>query len=363
MKTIIFGDYTKWSKAVEILERWRRDIQIIGCCDPFRSQLSDLFPTAYSMQQVGEMYENGEIDEVVVVDASKRELNDYLEKCGIKSSAIPSKCYFSEEPFEDEIIQPYGNIKPELSQIEFHLADHCNLNCAGCAHFSNIVKEPVFADFAQFSKDIKRLNELFDYISEFYLLGGEPLLNHEIDIFMTELRNNMPYTSIIVVSNGLLVLSMSENLIKTFKETKAKLSISNYNCLDTDKIKSFLDKTGIDYEIRYGRDYFAKYLSESCDDDIYDVFNRCPNRRCHFLEKGKIAVCGQPFYIKYFNQYFGADFSDEGSISLYEDNIDGNTILQRFAEPIGACRNCTYLVPTEWKITEGKAEKSDWLAK
>ena len=24
--------------------------------------------------------------------------------------------------------------RPELDYVEYHLADHCNLNCAGCTH-------------------------------------------------------------------------------------------------------------------------------------------------------------------------------------------------------------------------------------
>lgn len=364
MRVIVFGDYTKWEAAVGLLEKYRPDISIIGCCDPFRDQLSELFKTAYSMQETGDMFNSGEIDGVIVADASKRELNDFLEECGIKNYAIGSR-YYRMAVIDDAeipgIVQPYGNIRPELSQIEFHLADHCNLNCAGCAHFSNLVREPVFADFEQFSKDIRRLNELFDYVSSFYLLGGEPLLNPDITDFMYELRMVMPHTLITVVSNGLLVLTMEKKLITAFKETGAKLSISNYNCLDTDKITSFLDGTGIDYEIRYGRDFFAKYLTRTEENDLNDVFKRCANRKCHFLDKGRMAVCGQPFYIKYFNDYFGESFSDGGWISLYEDGIDGNEILRRMSKPMDACKNCTYLQPVEWRRTEGNADIKDWL--
>ncbi len=365
VKTIIMGDYTKWNKAVALLERYRPDIIVIGCCDPYRDQLSGLFAAAYSMQETGDKYFKGEIDGVIVIDASKRELNDFLNKCDIKNYAIPTKYYFMDSIDEQEIqtiVRPYGDIPAELSQIEFHLADHCNLNCAGCAHFSNIVPKPVFADYEQFVRDLTRLNELFEFISEFYLLGGEPLLNKDIDIFMQELRKQMPHTQIIVVTNGLLVLQIKNELLDVFKNTKSRLSISNYNCLDTEKIKKFLDDSGIDYEIRYGRDYFAKYLTESNDGDINDIFDKCPNRRCHFLGKGEIAVCGQPFYIKYFNEYFNEKFSDRGAISLY-DETDGNTILEKMSKPMETCRNCTYLVPTEWKVTDKVALKSDWIAR
>lgn len=366
MKAIILGDYKTWDRAVAILEKYRSDISIMGCCDPYRDQLSRHFSAAYSMQETGDKYLSGEVDGVIVADASQRELNEFLERCEITNYAIGSKYYFKDNIDDNDIegiVRPYGEIEPELSQIEFHLADHCNLNCAGCAHFSNLVNEPVFADFEQFSKDVARLNELFSYISEFYLLGGEPLLNPDVGNYLLELRKNMPFTEIVVVSNGLLVLSIKQDLLEVFKETNTKLSISNYNILNTEKIISFLDNTGIRYEIRYGRDFFAKYLSKAADDDVMDVFKKCPNRRCHFLDKGSIAVCGQPFYIKYFNEYFGENFSNKGAISLYEEGIDGNEILKRLSVPIEACNNCTYLVPTQWKITDGEANISDWVVK
>lgn len=366
MNAYIFGDYTKWNNAVKLLKKYRSDICICACCDPFRPQLSEMFKAAITTQEMGDNYFSGYVDSVIVPDATTRELNDFLQRCGMPNYAIGSKYYHMnciDEVLTDKIIQPYGDIEPELSQIEFHLADHCNLNCAGCAHFSNLVTNPVFADFEQFSKDIRRLNELFSYIAEFYLLGGEPLLNKDISKYMIDLRNVFPYTKITVVSNGLLVMNMSEELIKTFIETQSELSISNYNCLDTKKISDFLEKSNINYEIRYGRDYFAKYLSEKADDDINDVFEKCPNRKCHFLGKGMMAVCGQPFYIKYFNDFFGEHFCDEGAISLYDENIDGNKILSLMNAPIGACKNCTYLEPVEWRVTDGTAKKSDWCVK
>jgi hypothetical protein len=28
--------------------------------------------------------------------------------------------------------------KPPLAYLELHLTDHCNMNCCGCGHFSNV---------------------------------------------------------------------------------------------------------------------------------------------------------------------------------------------------------------------------------
>ena len=43
--------------------------------------------------------------------------------------------------------------------LEVNLADHCNLNCQCCDHFSPIAKK-TFLDFEQYVRDIHRISEL-----------------------------------------------------------------------------------------------------------------------------------------------------------------------------------------------------------
>ena len=69
--------------------------------------------------------------------------------------------------------------KPELSYLELHLTDHCNLNCKGCGHFSPLAS-PHYADFQQYEEDLRRLRQLFRNIRRIRLMGGEPLLRPEV---------------------------------------------------------------------------------------------------------------------------------------------------------------------------------------
>lgn len=60
----------------------------------------------------------------------------------------------------------------ELFLLEVNLADHCNLNCQCCDHFSPLA-EPTFMDFNQYVRDINRLAELTDHsIGLMKLQGG-----------------------------------------------------------------------------------------------------------------------------------------------------------------------------------------------
>ena len=112
--------------------------------------------------------------------------------------------------------------------------------------------------------------------------------------------------------------------------------------------------------IRLERDFFIRYLSLSKNDNIEDIFNKCPNSGCTFLGKGEISACGQPYYIKYFNEYFGENLCNEGAISIYEDGINGNEIIKRLKEPMGACQNCTCYERVDWKTTKNDPKKEDW---
>ena len=63
-----------------------------------------------------------------------------------------------------------------IKHIEVHLAEHCNLNCKYCLHFSNIADKE-FYDLDKFRQDMKRMSEVFDKkVGHLQLLGGEPLL-------------------------------------------------------------------------------------------------------------------------------------------------------------------------------------------
>jgi uncharacterized radical SAM superfamily Fe-S cluster-containing enzyme len=76
--------------------------------------------------------------------------------------------------------------------IEVNLADHCNLNCQMCDHFSPLAK-PTFLDLETFRRDMKRLAELTDgYIDIMKLQGGEPLLNDQAIEFIKITRELFP---------------------------------------------------------------------------------------------------------------------------------------------------------------------------
>ena len=239
MKLILFGDIQNWNTALNVLQTYRKDIFIVGLSCLDLGQFADS-PVTYTLQETANLYHTHQIDGVINIQGESPYYFNLLKNLGINDIfVIPSTLYrkleLSESIENDSIIYPYMQTMPELMQIEFPLADHCNLNCKGCSHFSNLVPSPVFPDKKQFKQDLNQLAGYFSQIHNFYLLGGEPLLNPEIAEYITSVRSVFPYTQIIIVTNGLLLLSLKEELIHIIKENRVHISISHYTCLDREK--------------------------------------------------------------------------------------------------------------------------------
>lgn len=258
--------------------------------------------------------------------------------------------------------------KPDLLYCEFQVADHCNLKCKACAHYSNTIVENIFADLLIFEADLKKLSLKFSNIEKFRLMGGEPLLNPELPIFIQLVRKYFPISDIRIVTNGLLLRSISKSFIETIHDCQATIDLSQYPPVETiiEEIVDFMDKNKIKYMIEPPAKKFFVRLSEG-EEDAVEIFNRyCLSRGCRFLRNGKIFVCPHIPLTYETREFLSLNISYdeyvECSIDL-SDSLDGWGILQRFAKPFSMCRFCAKDVRwIDWK--HGKEyRKDDWIAK
>ena len=364
MKLILFGDIPNWNRSIQLLQTYRPDIFIAGLSSVSLGQFASSSVT-YTPEETAALYRSHQIDGVINIQGENPYYFRLLKELGIENIyVIPHTLYqkleLSESIDDDAILYPYKEVLPELMQLEFHLADHCNLNCKGCSHFSNLVPQPVFPDKEQFVRDLQQLTGYFSQIHDFYLLGGEPLLNPEIGVYINTVRKAFPYTNLIIVTNGLLLLSLKEEVIQMIKENRVHISISDYTCLDRDKIISFIQAHALSADLREGKECFSKYLNPQGNSDKEQVFANCIRRNCTFLAKGKMAACCQPFVVHYFNDYFHENLPEEEGIDLYEPGLTGWEIQKRLITPMESCRYCSADVPFDWAMSKAPYSKDDW---
>jgi len=265
----------------------------------------------------------------------------------------------------DDGIKKLLKKKPTLYYMELSVADHCNLNCKGCAFFSNIIDEESFYDLEQFKADISRLTELFENIRVITLLGGEPLLNKKLPQFISVARVAFPKSKIRVVTNGLLCKNMSEELIEAFKINDALLHVTLYKPLFTgiDSLKQFLEANGVRYIVGTPVTQFFTSFNYDGDSKVKKAFQKCARKRCNYLTGGFMSICSFPILLKWFDRHFEKSLSEtmaDDKYDIYDQALTGFKLKRMLTKPISACKYCTDSVFFGWEQTTSEAKVEDY---
>lgn len=309
-----------------------------------------------------------------IMSYSLDELINQLDELEINNyKVIPTRFFRKTELNEKDLQElktiifstPYKVIT-QLQHLQFHVMDNCNLNCKRCQHFSNLAEKDIPADFDEVTKDFERLRELFDDINVIAMLGGEPLLNQDLDKYCDMIRRLFPYSIIEIITNGLLVRHMPEKLISALCKNNIRINISYYPVLSEkiDDIVSFLRDSGIQFMIGNRISSFSKKMVlNNTGADTDRNFRMCRDRCCTTLREGKLYPCYLPATIKYFNKKFGYSIGDEtvkDAIDLYDRNVSGTEIIKRLRRGFDICRYCGREEWYDWEQNK-MPQPGDWL--
>ncbi len=370
----VFGN-SKWSHLMkELVEReYSAMVQAQGGetikVDAFVTMGNGNGETEISVGEFGQRYREGILSAIVIPKEHYMQQNDLvyaLIREGVDLDDIYDGMRLSEELHDHLELLP-GLLTPilldsYLSYLEFHVADHCNLNCKYCTHYSPLVPGQVFTEYEQFSKDLHQLKSYIVDIGVIRILGGEPLLNPELGRYIKLVRKLYPASIITVVTNGLLIDKMDSELIQQMKENMAFFHISYYPPLESkvQAIKQFLYEQGIPYTITSMITEFNKTQTLESNQDE-DFFYRCFQATCTCLHQGKLAPCYAPFTTKYFNAAFDKQVPVDEGIDLYEQDLTYPMIKARLLIPLERCRYCVAGKAYPWEVIGKHSKLEDWV--
>lgn len=251
-----------------------------------------------------------------------------------------------------------------IQYIEHHIVDHCNLNCAGCSHFSCIA-EPWFEDFETFKKDFSKLSEMTQtQIGIIRLMGGEPLLHPQVNDFMIECRKLFPYSRIELVTNGVLVKKRKSEILDICNNYGIVICISDYGLFNIQELLQ-----GFKYIRCYGKaSLYNINLDLTGNQDPTTAFSHCDLHvnRWDYFQNGRFYPCCIGANLKIFNKHFGTNIftsEDDISISIYEHTLE--EIEQFMNTPKELCKYCDTITRAHdysyFKVTSG--DISEWLKK
>lgn len=233
-----------------------------------------------------------------------------------------------------------------LGYLETNIFDGCNLNCAGCTHFSGLIKESRKIDDVLL--DIKLLENI--KVLNFRLLGGEPFLLKNIDIVMNQARKTLGNRcKIEIVTNGLLLSKLENKVVESIKNNNIKVNISVYEPTkkNIEEIVSFLNEREINYcfndeskETKEVIKTFHTKLSRKRENNGERSCLYCYNNSCLFLRDKKIFRCAYPALIDVLNETFGFGFiSEEGDYIDFSSEISWKKI-ERLIYKASFCGYC-----------------------
>jgi len=255
-----------------------------------------------------------------------------------------------------------------LHHLDYAVTYHCNLNCTGCNLYSPLVKAPRFAEIESFTKDMERLNCLLDgNLPGLTLLGGEPLLNPQINDFLVVGRRHLPNTRIAVITNGILLAKMPECFWRACNENNIHIIVTRYPMkLDYKAMESIAKSHDVVFGYATGieKTSWNIALSPAGTHDCNDSFVNCfMSNKCAYLENGRIYPCSPVGRIEAFNEFFCTNMcvTQNDYVNIYQVGSSGE-ILEFLSNPIPFCRFCnvrgrTYDTP--WRTS--KREIGEWV--
>lgn len=199
-------------------------------------------------------YEDGPRELPVIISLGNISVAMDIEK-DLRRAGYQEIYWYRENLYDDTLMGQLEDMSTwggaVLPQAEMHLSDACNLNCRGCTHFSPLFHS-IDADFASRVGDVRKLASKFTHIVEFFLLGGEPFLNPEIAAYVEEIHNILPRTKLSIVTNGLLMPRLPQDVLDCIRQTRTFISISEYAPTHEiiDEITARLEKAGVKYALR-----------------------------------------------------------------------------------------------------------------
>lgn len=251
---------------------------------------------------------------------------------------------------------------PIMQTLETNVVDYCNLNCKGCSHFSNIFEKGAQIPFEVFERDIKFLSNKI-YIKQFNLLGGEALLSDRIEDYFQCLTEYMHKTHIVLVTNGLLIPSLSNKILNSLMKYNVLVSITVYPPVEKirHKITETLEKYGINYEFREKVADFGKNIDLSGENDPMKAQEMCRESTCQFLRDGKIYKCPFSALGNYYFDYYKIPLNFEEGIDIFDARTDWERVIERLREyPIEQCKYCGLEERFEWTVSR-HPQKEEWL--
>jgi len=258
--------------------------------------------------------------------------------------------------------------KPILPFVETMVTQVCNLSCYGCTNYSDLPHRG-YVSWQEGRRQIESWLDRVD-ILDFGILGGEPLVNPEIEDWILGLRKLMPDTQIRFTTNGLLlkkkphivkllhdvgnvVFKISDHQIDTELESTIDKILNEHAWEEVTEFGIVRWKTSNNFRFytkkqeifwKTHRGNFSDMLPHHSNPN--DAFEVCCQKTCPLLYQGKIYKCSSNgLLVDTLQRFNNPNYSEweqyiDRGIAPDCSETDLQCFLNNFGKPAKICGMC-----------------------
>lgn len=312
--------------ATEIAANWTGRLFIFGAGiigKQLKKELSAYLPAIEvkfidnNTDKIGHVYENADVISLseymrlneeqrgTIVIAASRNNIDIIKQQLKGHELLHRKNYFIYDEFKNEIlpvISLYCYDKAYVPLAQISLTERCTLRCKKCAHACYAVD--IASDDMPLEEAYRSADCFFskvDFISEFVLIGGEPLLYKELSKVIAYIgdKYRKQIGLFTITTNGTII--PSEEVIRACIKARVLFRISNYSktipklkalheklkkCLSEYSIPFILGKADHEW-MDYGFEYVDR---KATPEELITVFDKCKTP-CREIRGNRFYFC------------------------------------------------------------------------
>jgi organic radical activating enzyme len=187
----------------------------------------------------------------------------------------------------------YDKTKTYVRSLDVVITTKCSMNCESCANLMQYYVDAKNTDETVLQA-VKNISDNVDHISEYRLIGGEPLMNKK----WAEITNNIidqdPRRTVYVYTNA--TICPKDEQLQSFKGKNVHFFITDYDELSKNMSNTVqaLEKNNIPYKIRPAGNWVdcsTVRKHNRSTSSLKQVFKECCAKELYTLISGKLYTC------------------------------------------------------------------------
>tara|TARA_B100000767_G_C19723971_1_gene518597 strand:+ start:358 stop:1590 length:1233 start_codon:yes stop_codon:yes gene_type:complete len=219
-----------------------------------------------------------------------------------------------------------------MRSLDFMITTKCSMKCKHCSNLMQYYTDAKNDEYTNILSSLDKLNENVDFISEFRVIGGEPLMNKDWANIVNRINEKNPDSKIFVYTNA--TIAPKDDQLESFQGKNINFTIADYGKLsrNIDKMLEKLTKYNISYNREIAEDWTdcssIKHHKRSVP-QLEEVFKQCCVKYLYTLLHGKLYRC--PFIANAANLNAIPD-NPANYVNLFSENKDPKQQIRRLVK-------------------------------